>query len=192
MLMDWLLLATGFTGALTAVYLTRLVRRSFFNPPGVTEHGPDRAAALTAAVEAARSEVLWLSAAPPTGEVIAALGRCKERAVEVVVLVGAAAEKDLDAMHALAERHVEPLVAPEHAAALTPFVVIDGQTVLVGNLTPPAAGEAPDAAPLLAVSGVPALAAAYRQDFAAHRGQSRKAQAKSPAAPTPRPQTAAA
>src|SRR5262245_6200853 len=95
--MDWLLLATGFTGALTVLFLLRLAQRRLSVPPSIETHfspGGDCTAAIVREIRAARHEVLVLAYSFTSRDVSQALLDAKMRGVTVEIILDHSNEKE--------------------------------------------------------------------------------------------------
>jgi hypothetical protein len=174
MLMDVLLIATGFSGALTVLWLARLVARVFHAAAGATAHfapGPGPVDALVREIGVARRDVHLMAGALACRPVAQALVDARLRQVQVDVLLDAAAEKDPDSdLHFLVQQGLVPLLAAEPSGLRGLVVVVDGKTVVSGSVDGTA--ESP-AGHLLVVRGHADLAASCRQQLAGLRGPAR-------------------
>jgi phosphatidylserine/phosphatidylglycerophosphate/cardiolipin synthase-like enzyme len=176
--MTWLLLATGFTGALTLVYLARLARRAFRAPPSAAAHlGPEAGCAdlVVGELRRARREVLLLAPALAARPVAQALVDAKLRGVQVEVVLAPGDERNPESdLHFLLEQGLAPLIAGVHAPRDKVFLV-DGSTLLAGSFDLGQEAE-PDAGSLLVVKGHPDVAGAYRRHFTRYKQDARPAQ----------------
>jgi phosphatidylserine/phosphatidylglycerophosphate/cardiolipin synthase-like enzyme len=185
--MELLLLATGFTGALTLRWLLGLVVSR--SPSSATPHFAPAAACaevIAREISAARSEVVLMASVFSCRPVAQALVEARLRGVAVEVVLDAGNETDPGSeMHFLVEQGLPPMLDDQHPVAHN-LVVIDGRHVLTGNFTFTQA-DSPITEDLLVVHGDAALASAYRQEFAAHKAHARAVPAKT-ATPAPTPQ----
>src|SRR5262245_27321859 len=134
--MFWLLLATGFTGALSLVFAARrLARVTGLAPSWAAHFSPQGGCtgAVVAQLRKARREVL-VQAYSLTSPVVAdALVQAHKRRVRVTVILDAGHEKAARAtVGQLWEAGLEPLLERRHAAH-SKVVIIDGQTLITGS-----------------------------------------------------------
>jgi PLD-like domain len=194
--MLWLLLATGFTGALTLVFAARWLGRVFGLLPTAAAHfSPDGGctAAVVAAVRKARREVLVQAFALTSPAVVEALVQAHRRKVRVTVLLDAAHEKEAKtAAGQLWEAGVTVVV--DKRPAHSKVIIIDGRTLITGSFdfTPEAEEKRGDN--LLVLRRHFDLVDAYRDHFLKLEERCRPAEkptvAEKPAViekPTPKP-----
>jgi hypothetical protein len=174
MLMDVLMIATGSSGALTLLWLVRLVARMLGTPAGTTAHfapSSDPVDVLVREVGGAKSQVHLMAGPTNCRPVAQALVDARLRHVQVEVLLDGEAEKDPDSdLHFLVQQGLVPLVAPAPPALRGLVAVIDGKTVACGSIEK--TGEAA-AGQLLLVRGNADLVAACQKQFATLRGPAR-------------------
>ena len=179
--MDVLLLATGFTGALTAVFLVRFIHRNVTVPPSVEAHfspGGQCTEIILREIGHARREVLMLAYSFTTREISQALVDAKMRGVHVEVILDHSNEKEPHTeLPFLVEQGLAPLIDPEHAIAHNKVLVIDGRTVLTGSFNYTHQAEKSNAENLLILKGHGDTATAYREQFLAHKAHARQPQA---------------
>jgi hypothetical protein len=177
--MDSLLLATGFTGALTLVYLTRVVLRFFRPPLSVTAHfSPSGGCtdAIVREIKAARREILVLAYGFTSRPIAQALVDAKFRGVHVEVILDHSNEKDPHSdLHFLLEQKIVPLIDAQHAIAHNKVMVIDGKTLLTGSFNFTQHAESHNAENLVIIRSHPELVSAYRHDFNHHKAHSHAA-----------------
>jgi hypothetical protein len=160
--MDVLLIATGFTGALTLVWLARLAVKVLFAQGGTAHFGESCTDAILAEVKGARREVLLAAGTLASRPVAQALVDARLRGAQVEVILGSAGEADADSeLHFLAGQGLTPLVEDDPASR--DYLLIDGRTAVVL----PSPGFA------LIVRGLADVAHAIAGDFAARRGKAR-------------------
>jgi phosphatidylserine/phosphatidylglycerophosphate/cardiolipin synthase-like enzyme len=178
--MTWLLLATGFTGALTLLYLVRLAYHHLHALPSVTAHFSPRGGCtdvIVREVQRARHEVLVLAYSFTSRPIAQALIDAKLRGVQVDIVLDPSNERDAYSdLHFFLEQGLPPLIDPHHAIAHNKVMVIDGRTVLTGSFNFTHHAETENAENLLVLRGHPDLVRAYRQDFAAHKAHARAPQ----------------
>lgn len=188
--MDWVLMATGFTGALTLVFLVRSVYRRFGWLPALAAYFSPKGGctdAIVGELKRARREVLVqaysFTADPLTNELIEA----KKRGVEVEVLLDKSNEVErYSDLHILLEHGLAPLIDGHHAIAHNKIMIIDRRTLITGSFNFTNQAEHENAENLLVIKGRPDLIRAYRDNFMAHKAHSQPAQIKPAAAPSAR------
>ena len=176
-ILEALLLATGFTGALTLAWLARLAW-SYVRPPRETSahfspHG-GCTDVVVKEVGTARREVLLLGYGFTSRPIAQALVEAKLRGVHVEVVLDHSNESDPHTeMTHLVEQGLVPLIDDHHAIAHNKVVLIDGITVITGSFNFTQHAETSNAENLLVLRHHPELAAVYRKDFVAHRDHAR-------------------
>jgi phosphatidylserine/phosphatidylglycerophosphate/cardiolipin synthase-like enzyme len=177
--MTWLLLATGFTGAFTLLFLWKSLLRLVTTPPGATVHFSPKGGCTEAVVgelRRARHEVLVLAYSFTSRPITEALIEARARGVRVEVVLDHSNEKDAhtDLPHLL-EKGLAPLIDPHHAIAHNKVMVIDAATVITGSFNFTHQAEHENAENLLVLKGFPALARQYLGNFEAHKSHARAA-----------------
>ncbi len=165
--MDAMLAATGFTGALTLLWLVRLFRGQGRGTAEVTfAAASERAEPLLRVIATARREVLLWADRLASRPLAQALIDAKLRGVGVEVLLDAANEHDAESdLHFLVEQGLPPFLEEAGALAGRLVCVVDGGTVAVGSLS--------DAAGLVVLREHGDAAGAYRAEFGARKAQAR-------------------
>jgi phosphatidylserine/phosphatidylglycerophosphate/cardiolipin synthase-like enzyme len=187
--MMWLSLATGFTGALTLIFLVRSVHRVLGTPASVSVYFSPKGGATDAVLrelKAARREVLVLAYSFSAKPIAEALIAAKTRGVQVDILLDRSNEQEnYSDLPLLVEQGLAPLIDAQHAIAHNKVMVIDQRTLITGsfNFTHQAEGE--NAENLLVVKGHPELIRSYRENFLVHKAHSQVPSRKS-AAPAQR------
>jgi phosphatidylserine/phosphatidylglycerophosphate/cardiolipin synthase-like enzyme len=180
--MMWLLLATGFTGALTLVYLVRVALRWLGHLSEVAAHFSPRGGctdAIVREVRAARREILVLAYGFTSRPIAEALIEAKMRGVHVDVILDKSNEHDAHSdLHFFLEQGLVPLIDAHHAIAHNKVMIVDGRTLLTGSFNFTHHAEHENAENLLILKGHPELVRIYRQDFAVHREHARPAEVK--------------
>ena len=174
MFMDVLLIATGFSGALTLAWLGRLLVRLLRTPPGAVVYfapGPGPIDALVRELAGAKREVLLMAETLACRPIAQALVDARLRHAQVEVLLDAADHPDSD-LQFLVEQGLVPRLANEPSGLRGLVVVVDGKTVASSSVGPSA--EWP-AGQVLIVRGHADLVTSCRQQFAALRGPARAA-----------------
>jgi phosphatidylserine/phosphatidylglycerophosphate/cardiolipin synthase-like enzyme len=186
-LINWLLAATGFSGALTLVFLAHRLRLAlagappsvevFFSPKGgCTE-------AVLREINGARHEVLVQAYSFSSKPIAEALVAAKTRGVQVTVLLDKSNESEpYSDLPLLMEHGLAPMIDAHHAIAHNKVMLIDRTTVVTGSFNFTHQAEAENAENLLIIKGNTALAKSYRDHFAEHKGHCAQPQPK--AAPT--------
>ena len=179
-MLTWLLLATGFTGALTLQFLLDLLGKLFgrrtprmsvlFSPHGgCTE-------AVVARLRQARHEILMLAYSFTSRPITEALIAARHRGVRVNIILDHSNEKEpyTDLPHLL-QNGVHPLIDAQHAIAHNKVLVIDSRTVITGSFNFTHQAEGQNAENLLILDDHPELVEHYRKNFELHRSHSHAA-----------------
>jgi phosphatidylserine/phosphatidylglycerophosphate/cardiolipin synthase-like enzyme len=182
-LINWLLAATGFTGAMTLMFLLRRLQRAlagappsaevFFSPKGGCTD------VVVREINAARHEVLVQAYSFSSKPIAEALVAAKTRGVQVTILLDKSNESEqYSDLPLLVEHGLAPLIDAHHAIAHNKVMVIDRTTVLTGSFNFTHQAEAENAENLLVLKANAALAKSYRDHFAEHKGHCQQPQAK--------------
>jgi phosphatidylserine/phosphatidylglycerophosphate/cardiolipin synthase-like enzyme len=173
--------ATGFTGALTLVFVLRLLARLWRQPPAVEVYFAPKGGCTEAVVREigrARREVLVQAYSFGSRPIAEALVAAKTRGVEVVVLLDPINEEATSELPYLVEQGIAPLIDTRHAFAHNHIVVIDRRTVLTGSFTFTSQADTDNAANLLVMRYHGELAGRYAAQFAEHRSHAQPAKSK--------------
>jgi phosphatidylserine/phosphatidylglycerophosphate/cardiolipin synthase-like enzyme len=174
--MMWLLLATGFTGALTLVFCVRWLYRFFGTLPSVAVYFSPKGGVTDAVIrelKAARREVLVLAYSFSSKPIAEALVDAKTRGVQVeIVLDRSNEQEDYSDLHLFLEQGLAPMIDGHHAIAHNKLMIIDQRTLITGSFNFTHQAEAENAENLLVVKGHPQLIGVYRQNFLAHKSHS--------------------
>ena len=188
-MLDYLLIATGFTGALTLLYLFRVVRHTFQAPPSVTAHFSPRGGCTDVIVQElqrARKEILVLAYSFTSKALAQALVESKLRGVNVEIVLDHSNEKESHTeLPFLLQRGLAVLIDPHHAIAHNKVMLIDGHTVVTGSFNFTNQAEHENAENLLVIKGHPDLLRAYRANFLTHKEHARPAEVKPQPAAVP-------
>jgi phosphatidylserine/phosphatidylglycerophosphate/cardiolipin synthase-like enzyme len=196
-LINWLLAATGFTGAMTLMFVVRRLRRAlggvppsvevFFSPKGgCTE-------TVVREISGARHEVLVQAYSFSSKPIAEALVAAKTRGVQVTILLDRSNESEpYSDLPLFLEQGLAPLIDAHHAIAHNKVMVIDRKTVVTGSFNFTHQAEAENAENLLVIKGNAALAKSYRDHFSEHKGHCAQPQAKAGPALHVAPHTKAA
>jgi phosphatidylserine/phosphatidylglycerophosphate/cardiolipin synthase-like enzyme len=180
--MDWLLIATGFTGALTLVYLLRAAYHAWFTPPSLQAHFSPKGGctdAIVHEIQQARHEVLVLAYSFTSKPIAQALVDAKLRGVHVEIVLDHSNEGEpYSDLHFFREQGLAPLIDPHHAIAHNKVMVIDNRTLLTGSFNFTQHAESDNAENLLVIKGHRELVRAYKDNFHAHKDHARAAEVK--------------
>jgi phosphatidylserine/phosphatidylglycerophosphate/cardiolipin synthase-like enzyme len=175
--MDALLIATGFSGALTLLYLARLAYRTFNPPQSLSVHFSPSGGCTDAVVReiaAAKREVLVLAYGFTSRPISQALVDAKLRGVDVDIILDHSNEKEEHSdLHFLLEQKLNPVIDAHHAIAHNKVMLIDGRTIVTGSFNFTAHAESHNAENLIIIKGHSDLISAYRHDFEHHKAHAR-------------------
>ena len=175
----WIQIATGFLGAMTLIYLLRLLGRKLghimetrvhFSPKGGCQE------AIVREIKAARREILVQAYSFTADPLTFGLVEAKKRGVKVDVVLDRSNEVEkYSDLHILLEQGLEPHIDSEHAIAHNKVMIIDQRIVVTGsfNFTNQAEGE--NAENLLIIKGNAELVRSYRDNFFVHKNHSKPA-----------------
>ncbi len=185
---EWLLVAVGFFGALTLVYLMRRAYLSWCAPSTITCHFSPKGGCTDVVVQEikkARREVLVLAYSFTSRPIAEALVDAKLRGLHVEIVLDHSNEKEEHTdLSFFIEQGLAPLIDPTHAIAHNKVMVIDGRTLITGSFNFTHQAETENAENLLILKGHPELVAAYRTNIAGHKAHARAPEVqKRPAAP---------
>ena len=174
----WLLVATGFTGGLTLVFLLRLPYRLWTKLPEYVVHFSPKGGCTDTVVQElakAHSEIL-VQAYTFTNQAIAkALVEAKLRGVHVEILLDHSQEIEVHTdLHFFAEQGLAPRIDAHHPIAHNKIMILDGRTVITGSFNFTNQAEEHNAENLLVLRNHADLAAMYRRNFLAHKEHSRE------------------
>lgn len=174
--MMWVLLATGFTGALTLLFLVRSAYRAWGTMPSVAVLFSPKGGATDAVLRelnGARREILVLAYSFSSKPIAEALIKAKTRGVHVEVVLDRSNEQEAYSdLHLFLEQGLAPLIDAQHAIAHNKVILIDQRTLLTGSFNFTHQAEAENAENLLVVKGHPELVRSYRQEFLVHKAHS--------------------
>ncbi len=172
-----LLVATGFTGALTLVWAVRLVWSRLHPTMTLTPHFSPKGGCTDVIVKelaAARREVLLLAYGFTSRPVAQALVDAKLRGVSVEVILDHSCESDEHTqLHFLVEQGLMPMIDADHASTHNKVAVIDGKTVLTGSFNFTQHAETHNAENLLVIREYPVVARAYQEDCNQHKAHAK-------------------
>ncbi len=187
-MMDWVYLATGFTGALTLTFLGRLLFGSRAGAGSQVLFAPSEngLAVIRAAIQTARKEILVQATTFAVPELAQALVDAKLRGVAVEVLLDLSQERDPGSvLPFLLDQGLAPLIDHENRGPTTQLILIDQVTVFAGGWPLAAAQEGDNSEWLMVMPRQPELAARFRQQYFLFREQARPPQLRRTATTTP-------
>jgi phosphatidylserine/phosphatidylglycerophosphate/cardiolipin synthase-like enzyme len=171
--MTWLLLATGFTGGLTLVFLARWAWRQLALMPSAAVYFSPKGGCTEAVVrelKAARREVLVQAYSFTSKDIAKALVDAKLRGLRVEVILDRSNEQEnYSDLKFFIDQGLAPHIDAHHAIAHNKVMIIDGRTVITGSFNFTHQAEAENAENLLVIKGNTELAAGYRKNFEAHK-----------------------
>jgi phosphatidylserine/phosphatidylglycerophosphate/cardiolipin synthase-like enzyme len=178
--MMWLLLATGFTGALTLVFHLRMVSRWLRPPLQLSVAFSPKGGCTDVVVrelKQARTEILVQAYSFTSKPIAQALLEAKARGVHVDILLDRSNEQEehTELPFLLAEG-LAPLIDAHHAIAHNKVMVVDRRTIITGSFNFTHQAEAENAENLLVIQGNPELVRQYRQNFLDHKSHCQPAQ----------------
>ncbi|HEY7157198.1 MAG TPA: phospholipase D family protein [Gemmataceae bacterium] len=180
--MDWLLIATGFTGALTLLYLLRTAYHAWFTPPSLEPHFSPKGGctdAIVREIQRARREVLVLAYSFTSKAIAQALVDAKLRGVHVDIVLDFSNEHEVYSdLHFFLEQGLTPMIDAHHAIAHNKVMIIDNRTLLTGSFNFTQHAENDNGENLLVIKGHPELIRAYKENFHAHKAHARAPEVK--------------
>src|SRR6202035_4136246 len=128
-MMTWLLLATGFTGALTLVFYVRKIYYWIVTPPSIEVHYSPKGGCTDAVVrelKQARREILVQAYSFTSKPIAQALVEAKARKVHIEILLDKSNEQETyTELKHLIEEGITPLIDAHHAIAHNKVMIID-------------------------------------------------------------------
>jgi phosphatidylserine/phosphatidylglycerophosphate/cardiolipin synthase-like enzyme len=192
-------LATGFTGALSLIYLVRVVYHRFHAPLHLAAHFSPHGGCTDVIVRelrGARREVQVLAYGFTSRPIAQALIDAKLRGVHVDVVLDHSNEHDPHSdLHFLLEQGLVVKIDPHHAIAHNKVMIVDGKTLLTGSFNFTHHAETANAENLVVIKGHPELVRSFRHDFHHHKDHARDPEVKvqpKPAGPEPAEEKAGA
>jgi phosphatidylserine/phosphatidylglycerophosphate/cardiolipin synthase-like enzyme len=178
-MLTWLLLATGFTGAFTLLFLWKWLLGLFTTPASARVHFSPKGGcteAVVAELSKARREVLVLAYSFTSRPITEALIEASRRGVTVSIILDHSNEKEPHTdLPFLLEHGLEPLIDPHHAIAHNKVMVIDRRTVITGSFNFTHQAEHENAENLLVLRGHRDLARQFHDNFHEHKSHARAA-----------------
>ena len=171
--MDWLLISTGFTGALTLVYLVRRAYRWWTPPLSIAVfHSPKGGCtdAVVREIQAARREILVQAYSFTSKPIADALIAAKGRGVSIEILLDKSNEQETyTELGHLVQQGLTPQIDAHHAIAHNKIMLIDRKTLITGSFNFTHQAEAENAENLLIIKGHRELMDSYHESFGVHK-----------------------
>jgi phosphatidylserine/phosphatidylglycerophosphate/cardiolipin synthase-like enzyme len=171
--MTWLLLATGFTGGLTLVFMVRWLARHFGLHLVIAAHFSPKGGCTDAVVreiKSARREILIQAYSFTSKPIAQALIDAKGRGVHVDILLDKSnLQETFTELGHLLDEGLAPHIDAQHAIAHNKIMIIDRRTLITGSFNFTHQAEAENAENLLVIKGHPELLQTFFQQFAAHK-----------------------
>jgi phosphatidylserine/phosphatidylglycerophosphate/cardiolipin synthase-like enzyme len=181
-LLNWLLVATGFTGAFTLLFVLRWLHRLIAAPLALTAHFSPKgncSEAVVSEIKAARREILVLAYSFTSRPIAEALIDAKLRGVHVDIILDHSNETEPHTeMPFLVEQGLVPAIDAHHAIAHNKVMILDSRTLITGSFNFTNQAEHENAENLLIIKGHPELVSTYRQNYHTHKEHARPIQAK--------------
>ncbi len=185
---DCLLLATGFTGALTLRFVWRMLSLLFVTSPSLRVHlatGTGSLDPLRNALKRARREVRVLARSFCARPIAQALLDAEQRGVTVELLIDAACERDRASdVSFFLEQGFQPQVSAAEVLGPEVILLIDGRTILAGGFASPATEGDDSTINLMEIKGHPEVFEVYRELLKDHSCDARPAEKPQPVQPT--------
>ncbi|MGH7172196.1 MAG: phospholipase D family protein [Gemmataceae bacterium] len=180
--MEGLLIATGFFGALTLLYLLRSAYHAWFTPPSVESYFSPKGGcteAIVREIQHARHEILVLAYSFTSQPIAQALVDAKLRGVHVDIVLDHSNETDAHTdLPFFLEQGLLPVIDPHHAIAHNKVMILDNRTLLTGSFNFTQHAENENAENLLVIKGQPELVRTYKENFHTHKSHARAAEIK--------------
>jgi phosphatidylserine/phosphatidylglycerophosphate/cardiolipin synthase-like enzyme len=171
--MMWLLMATGFMGAFTLLFLVRMAGQWLgFSSGARAYHSPKGGCtdAIIREIKKARREILMLAYSFTAKPVAEALLEAKGRGVHIEILLDRSNEQETcTELSFMIEQGLVPQIDAQHAMAHNKVILIDGRTLITGSFDFTAQAEAENAENVLILRGRADLVQAYRDNFMEHK-----------------------
>ena len=171
--LEILLLATGFTGALTFLFLLRRMYSWFVATPSVAAYHSPKGGCTEAVVweiRRARKEILVQAYSFTSKPIADALIEAKGRGLHVEILLDRSNEQETytELAH-LIDHGLAPHIDAQHAIAHNKIMILDRRVLITGSFNFTHQAEVENAENLLIIKGHPELLRSYRQSFADHK-----------------------
>jgi phosphatidylserine/phosphatidylglycerophosphate/cardiolipin synthase-like enzyme len=182
--MEYVYMATGFTGALTLVFLMRELHRRLSWLPTVSPYFSPKGGCTDAVlreVQRARRQILVQGYSFTSEALARGLIEAKKRGVDVEVLLDKSNEVErYSDLHVFLENGLPPLIDHNHAIAHNKIMIIDRRTLITGSFNFTNQAEHENAENLLVIKGHPELIQEYYKSFLAHKAHCKPAETKAP------------
>lgn len=179
---DWLLMATGFSGGMTFVFGIRWLYRKLLGPASIDAYFSPKGGCTEVIVrelKKARRHVLIQAYSFSSKEIAQALAEAKMRGVQIEILLDKSNEQETYSdLAAFKEHGLAPLIDAHHAIAHNKIMLIDHKTLITGSFNFTHQAENENAENLLVIKGHLDLFDAYQKNFMAHKGHSQTPQIK--------------
>ncbi|CAN5230682.1 hypothetical protein BH10PLA2_BH10PLA2_40070 [soil metagenome] len=174
--MQWLLISTGFTGALTLVFLLRRAFKFFVPPAEALVHFSPKGGcqdAIVREINRARKEILVQAYSFTADPITFGLVEAKKRGVHVEVLLDRSNEEEsYSDLHILTDNQVSLLIDAKHAIAHNKIIVIDRKVVITGSFNFTNQAEKENAENLLILTHHHTLVKQYLENYQTHKSHS--------------------
>ncbi|MEY4614264.1 phospholipase D family protein [bacterium] len=178
--MTWLLIGTGFSGALTFLFLLKKISHIFVTPKAISVHFSPAGGcsdALVNEINKARHEILIQAYSFTSKQISQALVEAKKRRIKLdIILDGSNEREQYTELHFLMENGIHPVIDSHHPIAHNKIMIFDSKTIATGSFNFTHQAEQNNAENLLILKGHPELVALYKKNFAIHKEHSRVAQ----------------
>jgi phosphatidylserine/phosphatidylglycerophosphate/cardiolipin synthase-like enzyme len=185
--MSWVLIGTGFTGALTLFFVARSLYEWLFPPTAMTAHFSPKGGCtdmVVREIKAARREILVLAYSFSSKPITEALVDARTRGVRVQVVLDKSNEQDTyTALPLLLQKGVPTVIDAHHAIAHNKVMLIDGHTIVTGSFNFTHQAEVENAENLLIIKHHRELVSTYRKNFDEHKAHSQAPGTRAVAAP---------
>ena len=190
----WMLVATGFTGAMTLRFALGLLGKKLGLGATTKVHlapAGGVSSVLAGLIGKARREVLMILPAPRSRSLVEALINASKRGALVELLIDPAAPKVCPGeCEMLRQAGVTLLFDPEHAPVVGTHLLVDHKTLAIGAARSGAHGDPDGIDNMTVLTGQAEEANQFRDFFSTHKGHAQNLFAPPSAAPAP-PQQAA-
>lgn len=170
----WMLVATGFTGALSVRFaFDLLAKKAGFGSKTSIHLAPTggTSALLAGMIAKARKEVLMIIPAPRARQVVESLINACKKGVHVELLIDPAAPKVCPGeCEMLRQAGATLLFDPEHSPIVGTQALVDHKTVVLGAIRSGAPGEPDGLDNLTVLTGQPDEVNQFRDFFTKHKG----------------------
>jgi phosphatidylserine/phosphatidylglycerophosphate/cardiolipin synthase-like enzyme len=180
MTLMWIQVGTGFTGAITLVFMWRWLLRKlglildiqvFYSPKGGCEE------AVVREIKRAHREILVMAYSFTSEPITLALVEAKKRGLTVDILLDHSNEKErYTELHVFLQHGLDPHIDADHPIAHNKIILIDRRTVITGSFNFTHQAEHENAENLIIIKGHAELPGRYRDNFFKHKAHCKKAQ----------------